>query len=100
VLVDKRQSTSSGTYKVLTRILGDRLFTLDATTLEEYLPGELYTRCGRYKDEDLKAIAKTKNHTQKAILKMEIAKAIAQVLTQEGIKDLSIIADAIDKANV
>jgi AAA domain, putative AbiEii toxin, Type IV TA system len=99
-LIDKPRDTSSSNYLKIANDLSDRLFELTEFSLEEYLPEDLYARCGRVKAEDLREIAKTRDRIQKKMLKTEIATAIASILNEADLKDIQIIANAADKANI
>ncbi len=99
-LIDKVADKTSQTYAKIQGNLPDRLFELDAPSLEEYLPEGLYTQCSRNKDEDLKEIKRKEDYLQKMAFKTQIAHDIAKRLRKKNLKDIPIIVNAVDKANV
>lgn len=97
-LIDKPNTQGQQTYEKLQRALADRLFELPAPTLEEFFPDELYTRCGRIKADELREIARVKDHLEKKRLKTALAAAIARTLTRDDLVTFKVFADAIDMA--
>jgi len=102
-LVD--QPTSAGQQAkvdALGRILGDRLFVLDSTDLETYLPEELYRRAGLEKTTVLDELAKLRSGSDPQLLmsrKRDVAKVLAATLVAEDLSQLSTIANAISRAS-
>ncbi len=80
-------------------MLKSRLCTLDEQSLEEYLPDCLYEKCGLNKAQLIDEIKRETKYEKICALKERVSKAVAGVLTREDIKDLSIIVEAIDKAD-
>jgi len=98
-LIDRPRDPSSRQYKELRKVLGDRLFVLDAHSLEEYLPCDLYTRCARDRDGDLRDLAKFKDDpVRMSQLKRTIAEGIAEVIEAGDLPRLQIVVDAVDAA--
>lgn len=99
-LIDKPHDTSEFHYTELKRVLGDRLYELQARSLEEYLPASLYEKCELNKEEVIEKIKQAKNdHNQVSAIKAEVSNKIAGSLTVEDLPKIPTIADAIDKAN-
>lgn len=99
-LVDKPNRSPDATYERLQRDLGDRLFTLTETSLEEYLPDYLYIKCGRDKAADRAELERLKgDYEQLRALKTQIAEAIAGVLVKDDLATIPVFAEAVDKAN-
>jgi len=97
-LIDKPNTQGQQTYEKLQRALADRLFELSAPSLEEFFPDELYSRCGKVKADELREIARARDHLEKKRLKSALATAIASTLTSDDLATFKVFADAIDKA--
>src|SRR5258708_9403614 len=97
-LIDQPNTQGQQTYEKLQTVLKDRLFELSAPSLEEFFPEELYTRCGRVKADELREIAKAKDHLEKKRLKTALATAIADTLTRDDLPTFKEFADAMEKA--
>lgn len=97
-LIDKPNKQGQQAYEKLHTVLSDRLFELSKSSLEEFFPEELYIRCGRVKAEELREIAKAKDHLEKKRLKTDLAKTIANTLTRDDLPTFKIFADALDRA--
>jgi len=97
-LVDMPNKQGQQTYDKLKKVLADRLFTLSEPSLEEFYPEELYTKCGRVKEDDLKDIRRAKDHLAKRQLKTDIATAVAAKLTESDLSTFQTFVDAIEKA--
>ena len=67
-------------------------------SLEEFYPEELYTRCNKIKADELREIAKEKDHLEKKRLKTELATAIANTLTKDDLPTFKSFVDAIERA--
>src|SRR5581483_3499387 len=55
-LIDKPYDAENKNYKKLENAMRGNLYVLDAPSLEEYLPDQLYATAGRSKDDDLAAL--------------------------------------------
>jgi len=97
-LIDKPNKKGQQTYEKLQNILSDRLFELSEPSLEEFFPEELYTRCNKIKADELREIAKAKDHMEKKRLKTDLANAIAKTLTRDDLPTFGILVAAIDRA--
>jgi hypothetical protein len=97
-LIDEPNKRGQVTYEKLQKVLQDHLFVLSASSLEEFYPDELYTRCGKIKADELREIARTKDQLEKKRLKTAIATAIANTLIRDDLVTFKVFADAIDKA--
>jgi len=97
-LIDKPNKQGQQTYEKLQNISSDRLFELSESSLEEFFPEELYTRCNKIKADELREIAKAKDHLEKKRLKTELANVIAATLTRDDLSTFKVFAAAIDKA--
>ena len=97
-LIDKPNTQGQQTYERLQNLLDDRLFVLPEPSLEEFYPEELYERCGKVKADELREIAKIKDHLEKKRLKTDLATAIANTLTGDDLATFGIFVAAIDKA--
>jgi hypothetical protein len=81
--------------------LGERLYVLPQSSLEEYLPDELYSKAGRDKDQDLEQIARLREQGDAAAVhrfKRTVSEQIASVLTEEDLPSIGEIRDAVAAA--
>jgi hypothetical protein len=79
--------------------LGDRLYELDAPSMEAYLPDSLYERAGRDKAEDASALTSVTGDRRKtAELKREISKAVAASMTHDDLAAIPTVAEAARRA--
>ena len=98
VLIDKPNAQLQPAVDEIRRNVHDRLFELPEESLEEYLPDDLYTRCGRVKQDEIQKIKAALNYDTKKRLKEAISKDIATHLTASDLPSLTAITNAIDKA--
>ena len=77
--------------------LDDRLFLLNASSMEEYLPKELYQKASKDKDSELKKIEGASDE-EKKLIKTDISKAISEKLESEDLEKIPKITEAVDKA--
>jgi ABC-type cobalamin transport system ATPase subunit len=79
--------------------MGDRFYVLSATSLEAYLPGDLYERASRNKEDDLTESAKLKgNYVELAAFKRQLSEQIAAVIAPEDLENLPEFNAAARKA--
>jgi hypothetical protein len=98
-LLDQPTGTEVKAVEDARRLLGNRLFVLDQPSLEAYLPGRLYERAGRSKDDDLAEIQRLKGDIVKlGQLKRSISEQIAAVLTLADLDDIPMVRDAVQRA--
>lgn len=98
-MIDEPADPTSHSVRELRRILGDRLFELDETSIEAYIPDGIYARIGRNKDEDLRRIVDLRNDYQALnAFKRTLSQQVAGQLTAEDLDSLPIIAAAVRKA--
>lgn len=98
-LIDAPVDDQAANVLKLRHDLRGRLFELDAPSVEEYLPEELYRRAGREKQADLDALQTARRDpAQRRALKTEISDAIAAVLTADDLDGIPIIAAAARNA--
>jgi hypothetical protein len=105
-LIDKPESDNDKRLKSLRSTLGERCLLLDAPSLEEYLPAELYTRAGRDKGNDLTAIEELRSAAKHNAdgkrklgdLKRAISEAISQQLTVNDRKLIPRFFEAVERA--
>ncbi len=99
VLIDKPydKQTNSTYTKIKESVSLEQLFELTETSLETYLPEDLYIRSSRSKAEVIKEIEKEKDYQKKFQLKTENARAIAAVMTLDDFPSIQIIVDAVDR---
>jgi len=96
VLVDRPYELSDPIYEKIERALADpnqQLFKLTATTLENYLHEDLYTKCGLDKTDTIKEIDKETDYEKKFQLKTKNALTIAAALTVDDLKYIPEIVD-------
>jgi hypothetical protein len=94
-LIDEPRETEKASVERLAADLGERLFTLNAPSIEEYIPEEIYARAGRTREEDLAELERLSGNRQaRNELKKEISNAIAQNLAVEDLDSISTIRDA------
>ena len=98
VLVDKPNDQLKPTVDELRRNLHERLFELPEESLEEFLPEELYSRCGRDKQVEIQKIKAAADYETLKRLKTAISRDIADHLTQTDLPTLAAITKAINKA--
>lgn len=91
----------------LSKALGGRCVVLDVSSIEEYIPENIYKKSGRNKSDDLQQIEEIKkrvNHGDREAfgrlrgLKKEISSALASVLTEEELDGIPIVRDAVKLA--
>jgi hypothetical protein len=83
----------------LRNALGDRLFELDQSSIERYIPEEVYARANRNRDDDLAELDRLRtDRAGKDRLKQEISGAIAAALTEEDFDSIPIIIEAARRA--
>jgi energy-coupling factor transporter ATP-binding protein EcfA2 len=98
-LIDEPSDPASPSMVRLRGNLGDRLFLLNAPTIEEYIPEGLYAKAGRSKDDDLEGLqAATGNRAALTALKREISTELAAALTEDDLASLPIIVEAANRA--
>lgn len=98
-LIDKPSEEHASTLAKLRSDLGDRLFELDASSMEEYLPEELYVRAGRSKGHDLQQLnASSGKWSDMADLKREISESIAAVLSLDDLEHIPVVRNAVKAA--
>lgn len=84
----------------LNKYLTDRLFTLSENSIEEYIPESIYLKANRDKKEDIKKIEALKNnYSELKKIKSNISESIAAILDDTDLEQLTIIVDALKKAN-
>lgn len=99
VLIDQKNINNSEKVEELSKELGNRLFELNAPSIEEYLSEALYSKAGRNRQSDLDRIEELKNnYNELANLKKEISTKISSVLEESDLSELPIIIQAIEKA--
>jgi putative AbiEii toxin of type IV toxin-antitoxin system len=98
-MVDQPVDPALPVFIELQRILGSRLFVLDRSSIEEYVPEAIYSRIGRNKAEDIKRIADLKDkQADRSALKKALSQQIASGLTSDDLQSLSVIVNAVRKA--
>lgn len=98
-LVDEPKDPEGKNFVKLKGALKDRLFVLDAGSIEEYVPEAIYARADRNKTEDLAELASASSDPARAAtLKQEIATALATALTEQDLTSIPTIADAARRA--
>lgn len=101
VLVDRPYESIDPAYEKIAKALVDpsqQLFTLPATTLEDYLHEDLYAKRGIEKADIIKEIEKEKDYEKKFKLKTINARAVAEVLTVDDLHYLPEMVNTIEKA--
>ncbi len=97
-LIDRPADPSNFHYQEIKRTLGERLFELDATSLEEYIPEHIYERCGRNKSEDLESIRRSKGHTEKNRIKREVSEQVSREMTEDDLGHFGAMVRALERA--
>jgi hypothetical protein len=98
-VIDQPNNPDAPNMERLRNTLGDRLYELDAPTIEDYIPEEVYVCAGRSKDDDRAALAHASgNRAAVNALKREISTEIASALTNEDFDSIPIIVDAAQRA--
>jgi hypothetical protein len=80
------------------RRLGDRLFVLDAPSLEEYLPDAIYRRAGHVKSEVLQQLNRLQSYSDRRDYKADIAKQVSAVLERQDLESIPTITEAVRSA--
>jgi len=97
-LIDQPTNTGEN-IRNLETALGDRLFKLDQSSIEKYLPPDLYQKCQRDKNKDIADLGKLNNdYFKQSKLKKDISNGIARILTQEDLSTIPLITSAVEKA--
>jgi ABC-type hemin transport system ATPase subunit len=98
-LIDQPSKPEAENLVKLKNTLGDRLYTLDQPSIEEYLPAALYAKAGRNRDDDLAQLSSLKqDRAARNRLKKEIAVAIASVLRTDDFDSIPTIVQAAQRA--
>lgn len=99
VLIDKNDDEER--IDSIKKILKTRLFVLDKSSIEEYIPEDIYTRIGRNKNEDIETIKSLKgNKKELSKFKKTLSEQISANLIQEDLKNIPIIVFAARKSNI
>lgn len=101
VIVDRPYELSDPAYEKIGKALVDptqQLFKLTATTLEDYLHEDLYAKSGLDKTDTIKEIRKETDYEKKFQLKTKNARTIAVSLTEDDLKYIPEIVEAVEKA--
>ena len=109
VLLDKPIGTASiKKVRSIKKQLRDRCFILDNSSIEEYIPKDIFKKAGRDRDNDLEEIKEiniayryNKEDGAKRLwsIKREISSAIASALELKDLKKIPIITDSIKLAS-
>jgi hypothetical protein len=99
-IIDQPANPQHPNVEKLRRDLGDRLYELDKTTVEDYVPDEFYARAARSKEDDLEQLDRLRNdYGRQSALKREISTALADALDEASDLDLiPTIRDACRRA--
>lgn len=97
VMVDKPRVQND--LRDLKSHLKDRLFKLNTSSIEDYVPEDLYSRIGKVKNDEIAHIKTLEGRqVELNIYKTTLSNAIASALNQEDLDKMPIIKKAINKA--
>jgi hypothetical protein len=98
-LIDAPAEREAANVERLQRDLGERLFILPRSSIEEYVPETVYIRAGRSKEDDAAALRAASGHlASERRLKREISDALAAALVSEDLAALETITEAARRA--
>jgi predicted ATP-dependent endonuclease of OLD family len=102
-LIDKPDDDNKNSKNIsreLRRVLepSGRYFELSKTSLEEYIPEELYVKASLNKGQEIKRIGETDEYQEKSKIKKEISTKISEFLTTEDVDKLPELKAAVLKA--
>jgi hypothetical protein len=98
-LIDAPRDPESHTVKELERVLADRLFVLDAPSLEEAIDAAIYERAGLSKDGVLSELAALGgNYRAEHEAKRRISREVARVLEAGDLGGLAAITASVERA--
>lgn len=100
-LIDRPSPAEQRHRQKLQDDLGDRLYVLDANSLESYLPQDLYAKAQRDKVADRKELERLHlrgEFQEMRLLKREISDQIAHVMAESDLASVATIRDAVLRA--
>jgi hypothetical protein len=98
-IIDEPGDPDAPNVRKLRENMKDRLYVLDKPSLEEYMPGEIYSRAGLDKDEELKTLVGLRgNRAASEARKREISKALAAEINDTDFESIRLIVDAAQRA--
>lgn len=98
-LIDAPADPTAANIERLRQDLGDRLYRLDAPSVEAYIPADIYERAGRSKEGDLAALhSLAGNPGARREMKRAISDAVAAVLTEADLDAIPTITESCRRA--
>lgn len=100
VLIDKPGNEKDEEYveSELRKHLGERIHELDVTSMEEYLPDDLYKRAGLDKKEVLNKVSQVTRYDEKSVIKKEVSRAIASILVKDDLDRIAEFNEFVKRA--